>query len=69
MSVLYGLIFIVFFPLFVAFILLLKKASNDIYRSMRIRLFLTFIIFMIVLGFRYVTYCCFAFSDLELINI
>ena len=56
MSTGYTLIFVAFFPLFVAFISLLKRSFNDMYSRMKCRLYITFTAFMICTGFRLTAY-------------
>ena len=56
MAVEYGLIILVFFPLFIAFIRMLKRSFSSVYNKMKVRSSLAFAAFMLVLIFRYVVY-------------
>ena len=69
MAVVYGLIIVMFIPLFVGFILLLKRHFETIYTGIRIRLFIAFMVFMIVMGARFVTYCLIEFSRVSWLGV
>ena len=56
MATFYTMIFLAFFPLFIAFIRVLKRAFIEVYLRMRLRLYLTFAAFMICTGFRLAAY-------------
>ena len=69
MSMAYGIIFIVFFPLFIIFIRLLKLSFNDMYQRMKCKLYIAFTVFMIVLGFRFAAYNLIQFSNVSWISV
>lgn len=69
MATSYGLIFIAFVPLFVAFILLLKRHFVTIYDESKIRLYVSFVLFMLVMGFRFFLYNLLEFSDKTWLSI
>ena len=69
MSIAYLLIYLVFFPLFITFLFLLKRHFKSIYYERKIRLLLSFTVFMIVLGFRLVMYNCISFDTFGSIDI
>ena len=52
MSAAYGVVFLAFVPLFVAFVLLLKRHSDAMYKRMRVKLYAYFASFMTLLGIR-----------------
>ena len=52
MSAAYGVVFLAFIPLFVAFVLLLKRHSVAMYQRMKYKLYVYFAIFMTLLGIR-----------------
>ena len=56
MAVAYGLIIVIFVPLFVSFVALLKRSFEPMYRRMKLKIYLTFFGFMTLLTFRYFVY-------------
>ena len=52
----YGVLVLAFFPLFTAFMLLLKRSFESVYHSMKVRSSIAFSAFMIVLLFRITVY-------------
>ena len=69
MSIAYGIILLAFVPLFVAFILLLQRNFDQMYQRMRIKLYISFFVFMLVMGFRYVVYNLIQFSNVGWYNV
>ena len=69
LSTCYTLIFVAFFPLFIAFIRLIKCSFNDVYLRMRVRLYITFILFQICTGFRLSAYIVIQFSSLPWLSV
>ena len=69
LSTCYSLIFLAFFPLFIAFIRVLKRSFIEVYLRMRIRLYITFALFMICVGFRLCAYYVIQFSSLPWLSV
>ena len=69
MSTCYSLIFLAFFPLFIAFIRVLKRSFIEVYLRMRFRLYITFTLFMICVGFRLCGYYLIQFSSLPWLSV
>ena len=58
----YGLLLVAFVPLFVAFLLLLKRNFESMYHAVKVRISIFFVVSMLVLGFRFVCYNFIQFS-------
>ena len=56
MAVAYGGTIVIFVPLFVSFVALLKHSFEPMYRRMKLKIYLTFFGFMSILTFRYFVY-------------
>ena len=69
MVVAYGIIIVAFAPLFIYFILLLKRHFDSMYRRMKIKLYASFVIFMLVMGFRFFIYTLIQFSNGAWLNV
>ena len=69
MAFAYGVIFIAFAPLFIVFVLLLKRNFVDMYNRMKVKLYISFIAFMAVMGFRFFVYTLIEFSHLAWLNV
>ena len=69
MSTFYSLIFLAFFPLFIVFIRVLKRAFIEVYFRMRLRLYITFAAFMCCTGFRLGAYILIQFSALSWLSV
>ena len=56
MALAYGVIFIAFAPLFLLFVRLLKSNFIEMYYDMKVKLYVSFVAFMAVMGFRFTVY-------------
>ena len=65
MATAYAIIFVAFIPLFVAFTLLLRRSFAQMYEKLKVRLFLSAVIFLLVMGFRFVMYIFIEFSLID----
>ena len=57
MAFCYGVIVVAFVPLFAAFIMLLKRHFDQIYKSIRVKLYISFVVFMAIMSLRFAMYC------------
>ena len=69
MAVAYGLIFVAFAPLFILFVRLLKRSFREMYLRMRVKLYVSFLAFMILMGFRFAVYVLLQFSHVAWLNV
>ena len=61
----YGLIYIAFAPVFIGFVLLLKRNFVEMYKRMKVKLYISFIAFMLVMGFRFTVYTFIEFCNVD----
>ena len=52
-----------FFPLFFIFVALMKKSFEPVFHRMKCKLYMSFIMFMLILAFRLVVYIMIQFSN------
>ena len=69
MAFAYGVIFIAFIPLFIIFVRLLKTHFIEMYDRMKIKLYVTFVGFNLVLAFRYGVYILIQFTEVAWLNV
>ena len=69
MAVVYGVIWLAFAPLFILFMLLLKRNFAGMYDRMKVNLSFFFVVFMIVMGFRLFIYYLISFSPSAWANV
>ena len=69
MAFAYGTIFVAFAPLFIAFVLLLKRNFVEMYDRMKLKLYVSFMAFMLVMGFRFTVYVLLQFSHFAWLNV
>lgn len=65
----YSLIFLALFPLFFLFVRLLKSQIPEMYERVKVRLYISFITFMLVLAFRLTAYIIIQFSSLPWLTV
>ena len=65
----YGVIFLAFAPIFIAFVLLLKHHFVSMYERMKVKLYLAFTAFMLVMGFRFCVYTLIEFSHVGFLSV
>lgn len=69
MATAYGIILFAFAPLFVAFVSMLKRNFTDMYARMKVKIYVSFLAFMVVMGFRFTVYVLLQFSHLAWLHV
>ena len=69
MSTVYGITLLAFVALFVYFILLLRRSFVDMYSRMKIKMFLFFAAFLLVMTFRYFVYNLIQFTEVTWLSV
>jgi len=69
MAVAYGLILVAFIPLFIVFVWLLKHHFVEMYDRMKVKIYISFVAFNFLLGFRYIVYILLQFTTAAWANV